>query len=147
MSQQMKPPIEFFRTQGDFGPMLETLQVVFKTLIEAYEAVRQGQIIDTKTIRILARQFEAIADNPEASDLFPYDAGRAAAVLYNQALDIGMPTRDQSHTIHTTNVTESSPKTSKRRSNDVNINTEKNVDQGLTESLDKTPLIIYNTQD
>jgi len=82
MDQEMGPPLDQIRIQTALKTD-ETLRAVFNTLIQAYDTVRQGRITDAKTIRLIARQFEAIADGPEASDLFPYDAGRAAAALYN----------------------------------------------------------------
>ncbi len=102
MGQEIGPPIDHFRTQK--APKTdETLRAVFNTLIQAYDAARQGRITDSKTLRLIARQFEAIADSPEASDLFPYDAGRAAATLYNWALDLDMRIRDRasSQVVHT----------------------------------------------
>ena len=111
MSQEMGPLIDHFHTQG--APKTdETLRAVFNTLIQAYDAARQGRITDAKTLRLIARQFEAIADSPEASDLFPYDAGRAAAALYNWALDLDKRTRNRAsgqvvHTAHDSDLVES----------------------------------------
>ncbi len=148
MSQEMGPPIDHFRTQK--APKTdETLRAVFNTLIQAYDAARQGRITDSKTLRLIARQFEAIADSPEASDLFPYDAGRAAAALYNWALDIDMQVRDRAsgqvvHTAHDIDLVESiseTPQTTTEANNVTENTTEK------IKLLDRSTHFVDNTRD
>jgi len=148
MSQEMGPPIDHFRTQK--APKTdETLRAVFNTLIQAYDAARQGRITDAKTLRLIARQFEAIADSPEASDLFPYDAGRAAAALYNWALDIDMQVRDRAsgqvvHTAHDIDLVESiseTPQTTTEANNVTENTTEK------IKLLDRSTHFVDNTRD
>ena len=148
MGQEMRPPIDHFRTQK--APKTdEILRTVFNTLIQAYEAARQGRITDAKTIRLIARQFETIADSPEASDLFPYDAGRAAAALYNWALDLGMQAKDRAsgqvvHTTHDVDLVESVSETP-QTTTEVN-----NVTENTTEKikpLDRPTHFVDNTQD
>ncbi|HEX6481349.1 MAG TPA: SPFH domain-containing protein [Ktedonobacteraceae bacterium] len=54
-------------------------------LRDIYEAVRQGRITDPNTIRDAAQRFEAVAKDPELSQTVDFDAGRAAATLYQRA--------------------------------------------------------------
>ena len=54
-------------------------------MIELYNSVREGRVTDIKVILDLADRFEAIADHPEISQQFDYDAGRAAYNLRAQA--------------------------------------------------------------
>src|SRR6266566_3339199 len=148
MGQEMEPPIDHFRTQKA-SKTVETLQAVFDTLIQAYDTARQGRITDSKTIRLIARQFEAIADSPEASDLFPYDAGRVAAALYNWALDLDMRARDRAsgqvaHTAHDIDLVEPVSETS-QTTTEVN-----NVTENTTEKikpLERPTHFVDNTQD
>ena len=58
---------------------------MFETLIETYNLVRTEVITDPDTIFDLAARFRAIADDPEASKNFHYDAARAANTLYQRA--------------------------------------------------------------
>jgi hypothetical protein len=150
MDQQIVPPIDRFRTQK--APKREeTLSIELKTLIQTYEAVRQGEVTDAETIRRIARQFEAIANNPEASASFPYHAGRLAATLW--ALESGRRAGDRtsnqaSSPVHDVDLVESfsettttgdSPKTSEATTSDGCKVTEK--------PLDKTPTFLDKTQD
>lgn len=110
MDQRMEPPIEYFRTQKA-SKVDETMPTEFNTLIQAYEAVRRGHITDVETIRVIARQLEAIADMPESSDSFPYEADQMAVALYRKVLEIDMKAKTgtsgqiSSHV----NITEQSP--------------------------------------
>lgn len=61
----------------------------FRNLVDAYEAVLRGEIKDPLEIRRIAKQFEAIADDPQAKRNFPYNPEQAATALYNRALAIG----------------------------------------------------------
>jgi hypothetical protein len=148
MGQEMGPPIDQFRTQK--APKTdETLRAVFNTLIQAYDAARQGRITDAKTIRLIARQFETIADSPEASDLFPYDAGRAAAALYNWALDLDMRTRDRasSQVVHTTHDIDLVERLSETPQTTTEVN---NVTENTTEKIkpvDRSIHFVDNMQD
>ena len=54
-------------------------------MIELYNSVREGRVTDTRVILDLADRFEAIADHPEISQQFNYDAERAAINLRAQA--------------------------------------------------------------
>ncbi len=56
-----------------------------ETLRKAYTEVKNGNIKEAETIRNLAAQFEAVANNPELNNAFTFDAGRAAANLYAEA--------------------------------------------------------------
>jgi regulator of protease activity HflC (stomatin/prohibitin superfamily) len=75
--------------QGPVQPQVEQAPVPsavpgainIDTLIEAYEAVRAGRVKDPKTIRDIARHFEAIANDPSIN----IDAARAAQNLYQRA--------------------------------------------------------------
>ncbi len=58
---------------------------MFNAMIELYNSVRDGRVTDTRVILDLADRFEAIADHPETSQQFDYDAGRAAYNLRAQA--------------------------------------------------------------
>lgn len=58
---------------------------MFNAMIELYNSVREGRVTDIKVILDLADRFEAIADHPEISQQFDYDAGRAAHNLRAQA--------------------------------------------------------------
>jgi hypothetical protein len=58
---------------------------MFNAMIELYNSVREGRVTDIKVITDLADRFEAIANHPEASQQFDYDAGRAAYNLHAQA--------------------------------------------------------------
>ncbi len=148
MSQEMGPPIDHFRTQK--APKTdETLRAVFNTLIQAYDAARQGRITDAKTLRLIARQFEAIADSPEASDLFPYDAGRAAATLYNWALDLDMRIRDRAssqvvHTAHDVGLVDPVSETP-QTTTEVNNATENTTEK--IKPLDRSTHFVDNTRD
>lgn len=59
--------------------------VKVETLIEAYNAVREGNITDPATILEIARQFEQLASDAEASKLLDFDAARAANTLRQRA--------------------------------------------------------------
>lgn len=58
---------------------------MFNAMIELYNSVREGRVTDIKVITDLADRFDAIANHPDVSQLFDYDAGRAASNLRNQA--------------------------------------------------------------
>lgn len=58
---------------------------MFNAMIELYNSVREGRVTDTKVILDLADRFEAIANHPEISQQFNYDAERAAINLRAQA--------------------------------------------------------------
>ncbi len=148
MDQEMGPPLDQIRIQTALKTD-ETLRAVFNTLIQAYDTVRQGRITDAKTIRLIARQFEAIADSPEASDLFPYDPGRAAAALYNWALDLDKRTRNRAsgqvvHTAHDSDLVES---VSEIPQTTTEVNS---VKENTTEKIkphDKLTHVVDNAQD
>lgn len=59
-----------------------------ETLIDAYNAVREGRITDPTTIRDIAKRFDAIAKNSKASQNFNIDAARAASNLFQRANSI-----------------------------------------------------------
>ena len=48
-------------------------------------AVKNGNLKDVDTIRTLAAQFDAVANDPELSKAFTFDAARAALNLYAEA--------------------------------------------------------------
>lgn len=56
-----------------------------ETLVEAYNAVRQGVITDPATILEIAQQFEQLAGDGEASKMLEFDAARAANALRQRA--------------------------------------------------------------
>ncbi len=56
-----------------------------ETLRKAYTEVKNGNIKEPETIRNLAAQFEAVANNPELNNAFTFDARRAAINLYAEA--------------------------------------------------------------
>lgn len=56
-----------------------------KILVKAYREVQSNKITDPDTIRSIAAQFEAIANDPEKSKHVSFDAERAARNLYEQA--------------------------------------------------------------
>lgn len=59
--------------------------VKMQSMIEAFNAIREGRITDPTTIYSLAERFEAIANNPELDRVFPYDARQAAKALKERA--------------------------------------------------------------
>lgn len=67
------------------GPVTE------QALIEAYNAVRLGRITDPEVILDFARRFQDIANDPQASQHFPYDAARAARNLIECATKYSKP--------------------------------------------------------
>ncbi|HEX4206233.1 MAG TPA: SPFH domain-containing protein [Ktedonobacteraceae bacterium] len=54
-------------------------------LSKAYKEVQNGRITDPQTIREIAARFQAIADDPQASQKVNFDAERGAANLQEQA--------------------------------------------------------------
>ncbi len=54
-------------------------------LKQAYKEVQNGKVTDPETIRNIATRFEAVANDPEASQMVSFDAARAALNLYEQA--------------------------------------------------------------
>ncbi|HET8911496.1 MAG TPA: SPFH domain-containing protein [Ktedonobacteraceae bacterium] len=56
-----------------------------EALSEAYASVRDGRITDPTTIRSIARRFETLANNPEASKDVSFDALRGAQALFQRA--------------------------------------------------------------
>ncbi len=56
-----------------------------ETLRKAYAKVQDGTIKESEAIRNLAAQFEAVANTPELSNTFTFDARRAAINLYAEA--------------------------------------------------------------
>jgi hypothetical protein len=56
-----------------------------ETLVDTYDAVRQGVITDPKLINELAQHFEALASDPVASQTVTFDAARAAGTLRQRA--------------------------------------------------------------
>ncbi len=56
-----------------------------RVLVSAYKQVQDGRIADPETIRGIADQFAAIAQDPEKSKLVSFDAERAALTLYARA--------------------------------------------------------------
>ena len=67
------------------APMAVPKPEMFNAMIELYNSVREGRVTDIQVITDLADRFEAIANHPEASQQFDYDAGRAAYNLRSQA--------------------------------------------------------------
>lgn len=61
------------------------LQARYDLLIDSYNAVRDHRITYPQTIREIARGFFEIENDPEANKYFPYDAGKAARILLQQA--------------------------------------------------------------
>ena len=60
------------------APMPVPKPETFNAMIELYNSVRDGRVTDTRVILDLAERFEAIANHPQVSQQFDYDAGRAA---------------------------------------------------------------------
>jgi hypothetical protein len=58
---------------------------MFSAMIELYNSVREGRVTDIKVILDLADRFDAIASNPDVSQMFPYDPERAATSLRDRA--------------------------------------------------------------
>ncbi|MBV9230958.1 MAG: hypothetical protein JOZ18_16730 [Chloroflexi bacterium] len=56
-----------------------------QALTKAYKAVQDGTITDPDTIRSIAANFQAVADDPKASQTVNFDAARAAQNLREQA--------------------------------------------------------------
>lgn len=56
-----------------------------ETLVDMYNAVRQGVITDPATILETAQRFEQLASDPEASKMLDFDAARAANTLRQRA--------------------------------------------------------------
>ncbi len=56
-----------------------------ETLVDAYDAVRQGVITDPATILEIAQRFEQLDSDPVASKAIDFDAGRAASTLRQRA--------------------------------------------------------------
>lgn len=54
-------------------------------LKKAYKEVQDGKVTDPQTIREIAANFQAVAEDPQASQKVNFDAGRAAQNLYEQA--------------------------------------------------------------
>ena len=61
------------------------LPVSEEKLIKAYREVQHGQMTDPVSIETLADTFEQIAQDPQASAAYSFDAGRAASNLRAQA--------------------------------------------------------------
>jgi hypothetical protein len=62
-----------------------SLQERYDILIDSYNAVRDRRITSPETIREIARRFFESENDPEAYKYFPYDAGKAARLLLQQA--------------------------------------------------------------
>ncbi len=58
---------------------------MYETLIEMYNSIREGRITDRAVVLDTAARFQAIANNPEASSQFHFDAARAAQNLLQRA--------------------------------------------------------------
>jgi hypothetical protein len=58
---------------------------MFNAMVELYNSVREGRVTDIKVILDLADRFDAIASNPDVSQMFPYDPERAASSLRERA--------------------------------------------------------------
>ncbi len=56
-----------------------------ETLVDAYNAVRDGRITDPSTILGIAQRFEHLASDPAASTMLDFDAARAASTLRQRA--------------------------------------------------------------
>ena len=54
-------------------------------MVELYNSVREGRVTDITVILDLADRFDAIAGNPDVSQMFPYDSERAASSLHERA--------------------------------------------------------------
>lgn len=59
-----------------------------EALSDAYDAVREGHILDPSTIRDVANAFLRIASDAELSATFPYDALGAARILLERATSL-----------------------------------------------------------
>lgn len=59
-----------------------------EALSDAYDAVREGQILDPTTIRDVANAFMAVASDAELNATFPYDALGAARILLERATSL-----------------------------------------------------------
>lgn len=70
------------------------LQLDEAVLVESYKAVKDGKITDPETIRSIATNFRAIANDPKASRKVSFDAARAAQNLHKQAADIANVQQD-----------------------------------------------------
>lgn len=75
---------------------------MYETLIEMYNSIREGRITDRAVVLDTAARFQAIANNPEASSQFNFDAARAAQNLLQRA--------NTMHTSPTAPAPESSPR-------------------------------------
>ncbi len=64
---------------------------MYETMIEMYNSIREGRISDRAVMLDLAARFQAIANNPEASSQFNFDAARAAQNLLNRANTMHAP--------------------------------------------------------
>ena len=56
-----------------------------ETLVDTYDAVRQGAITDPKLILELADHFDTLANDPVANTTITFDAARAASTLRQRA--------------------------------------------------------------
>jgi len=56
-----------------------------ETLIEAYNAVRQGNITDPATMIEIAQRFDDLSQDPVLNQTITFDAGRAASTLRDRA--------------------------------------------------------------
>ena len=65
------------------GPADRALRL--ETLVDAYNAVRQGVITDPATILEIAQRFEQLDSDPTASKMIDFDASRAASTLRQRA--------------------------------------------------------------
>ena len=59
-----------------------------EALSDAYDAVREGHILDPTTIRDVASAFMAVASDAELNATFPYDALGAARILLERATSL-----------------------------------------------------------
>ncbi|MGZ3676516.1 MAG: hypothetical protein ACXVCO_19605, partial [Ktedonobacterales bacterium] len=59
-----------------------------EALSDAYDAVREGHILDPATIRDVANAFLRVASDAEQSATFPHDALGAARILLERATSL-----------------------------------------------------------
>lgn len=84
---QNPPPVQQSQP-ASVVPPLSTQPPPFQkedALIKAYQQIKEEKIKSPETIRSIAAQFLAIANDPEQSKLVGFDATRAAQTLYERA--------------------------------------------------------------
>jgi hypothetical protein len=80
-------PIQQEQMQATPSPLLGKIkdEDLDKILPKVYKEVQEGRITDPDTIRGIAQQFAAIANDPQKNKLVTFDAARASQNLFDQA--------------------------------------------------------------